>query len=281
MTKLKLYAAPLLILGFAASCAKSVEPENQNPKEIVLCVGGDTIDMQVQTKTTAITTVPSSLYYSMTTGTLGSEETSKKGSTSGNVGSGKIATGVYQTLTSTFYNYYVSNAAITFSASGSTISAANTTDVIAGKVTSNETNPSVKLDHIFARTGTLTLNSQSGYILSNVSWSIESSSAGTGGTGGTYNIANGRWSSVTKLSSTAITKDSDMYLVPGDYTLSVTYTLSKGDWNQTFNKKATVTLVAGKVNNITGTASGGNASEISITVTLTEWGTNNITATFS
>ncbi len=278
MTKLKLYAAPLLILGFAASCAKSVEPENQTPKEIVLCVGGDTIDMQVQTKTTAITTVPSSLYYSMTTGTLGSEETSKKGSTSGNVGSGKIATGVYQTLKSTFYNYYVSNAAITFSASGSTISAANTTDVIAGKVTSNETNPSVKLDHIFARTGTLTLNSQSGYALNNVSWSIESSSAGTGGI---YNIANGRWSSVTKLSSTAITKDSDMYLVPGDYTLSVTYTLSKGDWNQTFNKKATVTLVAGKVNNITGTASGGNASEISITVTLTEWGTNNITATFS
>ena len=278
MTKLKLYAAPLLILGFAASCAKSVEPENQTPKEIVLCVGGDTIDMQVQTKTTAITSVPSTLYYSMTTGTLGSAETSKKGSTSGNVGSGKIATGVYQTLTSTFYNYYVSNAAITFSASGSTISAANTTDVIAGKVTSKETNPSVKLDHIFARTGTLTLNTQSGYTLSNVSWKIESSSAGTGGI---YNIANGRWSSVTKLSSTAITKDSDMYLVPGDYTLSVTYTLSKGDWNQTFNKKATVTLVAGKVNNITGTASGGNASEISITVTLTEWGTNNITATFS
>lgn len=278
MTKLKLYAAPLLILGFAASCAKSVEPENQNPKEIVLCVGGDTIDMQVQTKTTAITTVPSSLYYSMTTGTLGSEETSKKGSTSCSVGSGKIATGVYQTISPTFYNYYVSNAAITFSASGSTISAANTTDVIAGTVTSNETNPSVKLDHIFARTGTLTLNSQSGYALNNVSWSIESSSAGTGGI---YNIANGRWSSVTKLSSTAITKDSDMYLVPGDYTLSVTYTLSKGDWNQTFNKKATVTLVAGKVNNITGTASGGNASEISITVTLTEWGTNNITATFS
>lgn len=278
MTKLKLYAAPLLILGFAASCAKSVEPENQNPKEIVLCVGGDTIDMQVQTKTTAITTVPSSLYYSMTTGTPGSAETSKKGSTSGNVGSGKIATGVYQTLTSTFYNYYVSNAAITFAASGSTISAVNTTDVIAGKVTSKETNPSVKLDHVFARTGTLTLNTQSGYTLSNVSWKIESSSAGTGGI---YNIANGRWSSVTKLSSTAITKDSDMYLVPGDYNLSVTYTLSKGDWNQTFNKKATVTLVAGKVNNITGTASGGNASEISITVTLTEWGTNNITATFS
>ena len=278
MTKLKLYAAPLLILGFAASCAKSVEPENQTPKAIVLCVGGDTIDMQVQTKTTAITSVPSTLYYSMTTGTLGSAETSKKESASGNVGSGKIATGVYQSLTPTSYNYYVSNAAITFAASGSTISAVNTTDVIAGKVTSKETNPSVKLDHVFARTGTLTLNTQSGYTLSNVSWKIESSTAGTGGT---YNIAKNIWTSVTALSSTAITETSDLYLVPGDYTLSVTYTLTKGDWKQTFTKKATVTLVAGKVNNISGTASGGNASEISITVTLTEWGTNNITATFS
>ena len=277
MTKLKLYAAPLLILGFAASCAKSVEPENQNPKEIMLCVGGDTIDMQVQTKTSAITSVPSTLNYSMTTGTIGSE-TSKIESASGNVGSGKIATGVYQSLTPTSYNYYVSNAAITFAASGSTISAVNTTDVIAGKVTSKETNPSVKLDHVFARTGTLTLNTQSGYALSNVSWKIESS---TGGTGGTYNIAKNIWTSVTALTSTTITKDSDLYLVPGSYILTVHYTLSKGDWSDSFTKSATVTLVAGKVNNISGTASGGDASEISITVTLTEWGTNNITATFS
>ena len=213
----------------------------------------------------------------MTTGTLGSAETSKKESASGNVGSGKIATGVYQSLTPTSYNYYVSNAAITFAASGSTISAVNTTDV-AGKVTSKETNPSVKLDHVFARTGTLTLNTQSGYTLSNVSWKIESSTAGTGGT---YNIAKNIWTSVTALSSTAITETSDLYLVPGDYTLSVTYTLTMGDWKQTFTKKATVTLVAGKVNNISGTASGGNASEISISVSLTEWGTNNINATFS
>lgn len=277
MTKLILYAAPLLILGFAASCAKSVEPENQNPKEIVLCVGGDTIDMQVQTKTTAITTLPSTLYYSMTTGAIGSE-TSKKVSASGNVGSGKIATGVYQTLAPTSYNYYVSNAAITFAGTGSTISAVNTTDVIAGKVTSDTTSPSVTLNHVFARTGGLTLNTQDDYVLSNVSWSIVSK---TGGTGGTYNIANNTWPSVTKLSSTPLTETSDLYLVPGDYTLSVTYTLTKGDWKQTFTKKATVTLVAGKVNNISGTASGGDASEISISVTLTAWGTNDITATFS
>lgn len=279
MTKLKLYAAPLLILGFAASCAKSVEPENQTPKEIVLCVGGDTIDMQVQTKTSAITSVPSTLNYSMTTGTLGSEETSKKGSTSGNVGSGKIATGVYQTLSPTSYNYYVSNAAITFSASGSTISAANTTDVIAGTVTSNETNPSVKLDHIFARTGTFTLNAQEGYEISGISWKIQSGSSG--GTKGTFNMATKMWSSVSALAQQSVASGTDLYLVPGNYTLSVTYTLKKEDWTNTFTKTASVKLEAGKINNISGTAVGGTAEEITLSVTLTAWTDNDITITFS
>ena len=278
MTKLKLYAAPLLILGFAASCAKSVEPENQNPKEIVLCVGGDTIDMQVQTKTSAITSVPSTLNYSMTTGTIGSE-TSKIESASGNVGSGKIATGVYQSLTPTSYNYYVSNAAITFAASGSTISAVNTTDVIAGKVTSKETNPSVKLDHIFARTGTFTLNAQEGYEISGISWKIQSGSSG--GTKGTFNMATKMWSSVSALAQQSVASGTDLYLVPGNYTLSVTYTLKKEDWTNTFTKTASVKLEAGKINNISGTAVGGTAEEITLSVTLTAWTDNDITITFS
>ena len=71
-----------------------------------------------------------------------------------------------------------------------------------------------------------------------------------------------------------------MYLVPGSYTLTVSYTLTKGDWTQNFTKSASVTLVGGKINNISGTASGGNASEISLSVSLTPWGSNNITADF-
>lgn len=277
MNKFKLYAASLLITGLAAGCAKSVEPENQHPQQIVLCVGDDTIDMDVQTKATAITEIPSSLYYSVTTGTLGSSETTKKASASVSPASGKIATGLYQTANATSYNYYVSNCPITFAASGSTVSASNATDVIAGTATSSSTSPSVTLDHIFARTGTLTLNTQTGYALSKVSWSIDSS---TGGTAGTYNIATKAWSSLTALASTSITGSSDMYLVPGNYTLTVKYTLTKGDWTKSFTKKASVTLVGGKINNISGTASGGNASEISLTVSLTPWGSTDITADF-
>lgn len=277
MNKFKLYAASLLITGLAAGCAKSVEPENQQPKQIVLCVGDDTIDMDVQTKTTAITKIPSSLYFSVTTGTRGSSETTKKESASVSAASGKIATGLYQTVNATSYNYYVSNCPITFAASGSTVSASNATDVIAGTATSSSTSPSVTLDHIFARTGTLTLKTQTGYDLSNVSWKIASV---TGGTSGTYNIAKQAWSSLTTLNSTSIPESSDMYLVPGSYTLTVSYTLTKGDWTQNFTKKASVTLVGGKINNISGTASGGAASAISLTVTLTPWESTDITADF-
>ena len=207
MNKFKLYAASLLITGLAAGCAKSVEPENQHPQQIVLCVGDDTIDMDVQTKATAITEIPSSLNFSVTTGKLGSSETTKKASASVSPASGKIATGLYQTANATSYNYYVSNCPITFAASGSTVSASNTTDVIAGTATSDSTSPSVTLDHIFARTGNLTLNTQDGYTLSVISWSIASS---TGGTAGTYNIATKAWSQLTKLDTTSITKTSDM-----------------------------------------------------------------------
>lgn len=277
MNKFKLYAASLLITGLAAGCAKSVEPENQHPQQIVLCVGDDTIDMDVQTKATAITEIPSSLYFSVTTGTRGSSETTKKASASVSPASGKIATGLYQTANATSYNYYVSNCPISFAASGSTVSASNATDVIAGTATSDSTSPSVTLDHIFARTGKLTLNTQDDYVLSKVSWSISSS---TGGTSGTYNIAKQVWSSLTALASTSITGSSDMYLVPGNYTLTVKYTLTKGDWTKSFTKSAVVTLVGGKINNISGTASGGNASEISLSVSLTPWGSTDITADF-
>ena len=277
MNKFKLYAASLLITGLAAGCAKSVEPENQHPQQIVLCVGDDTIDMDVQTKATAITEIPSTLNFSVTTGTLGSSETTKKASASVSPASGKIATGLYQTANATSYNYYVSNCPITFAASGSTVSASNTTDVIAGTATSDSTSPSVTLDHIFARTGNLTLNTQDGYTLSVISWSIASS---TGGTAGTYNIATKAWSQLTKLATTSITKTSDMYLVPGSYTLTVSYTLTKGDWTKSFTKSAVVTLVGGKINNISGTASGGAASAISLAVSLTPWGSTDITADF-
>ena len=264
----------------AVSCSKPAEllsrQEASAPGEIVIGVGED-FSAEVSTKATAITSVPSTLYWGATTGT--SSESSKWAATSASVSSSKINTGHYQTASPTAYNYYVANQSFSVGATTSMTVANNNTDVIAGRTASSSSlTPSVTLGHIFARTGTLTANAPSGYTISGVSWKIVGKSD-INGTAGTYNMTSGSWSAAsTKLSSeTSLTSSSDMYLIPGTYTIKVTYTLSKGEWSSTATKSADVTLVQGKINNITGTVNNlGGASEIVLSLSVSEWTTNNI-----
>ena len=264
----------------AVSCSKPAEllsrQEASAPGEIVIGVGED-FSAEVSTKATAITSVPSTLYWGATTGT--SSESSKWAATSASVSSSKINTGHYQTASPTAYNYYVANQSFSVGATTSMTVANNNTDVIAGRTAaSSSLTPSVTLGHIFARTGTLTANAPSGYTISGVSWKIVGKSD-INGTAGTYNMTSGAWSAAsTKLSSeTSLTSSSDMYLIPGTYTIKVTYTLSKGEWSSTATKSADVTLVQGKINNITGTVNNlGGASEIVLSLSISDWTTNNI-----
>ena len=278
-------------LAGAASCNKIPGTDVPGPeKEIILQVEASEVDINTVTRATEISSIPGSLYWLASSGTWKSE-TLKYPNATASVALGKINTGKYQTLSPTAYNYYLSNASMTFAAGGSTIYASGDTDVIAGctGAATASTAPSVTLDHVFARTGTFTCITQTtpiSYELSDVSWKIQSKAGGTGGTAGTYNIALGKgqgtgtgWSDVTALAQTAVTNTSDMYLVPGMYTVTVTYTLTKGDYVETFTKSGDVTLVAGKVNNITCTAIGGNAQEIVIGVSLSPWGSNPVTLT--
>ena len=264
----------------AVSCSKPAEllsrQEASAPGEIVIGVGED-FSAEVSTKATAITSVPSTLYWGATTGT--SSESSKWAATSASVSSSKINTGHYQTASPTAYNYYVANQSFSVGATTSMTVANNNTDVIAGRTASSSSlTPSVTLGHIFARTGTLTANAPSGYTISGVSWKIVGKSD-INGTAGTYNMTSGAWSAAsTKLSSeTSLTSSSDMYLIPGTYTIKVTYTLSKGEWSSTATKSADVALVQGKINNITGTVNNlGGASEIVLSLSVSDWTTNNI-----
>ena len=264
----------------AVSCSKPAElisrQETSAPGEIVIGVGED-FSAEVSTKATAITSVPSTLYWGATTGT--SSESSKWAASSASVSSSKINTGHYQTASPTAYNYYVANQSFSVGATTSMTVANNNTDVIAGRTASSSSlTPSVTLGHIFARTGTLTANAPSGYTISGVSWKIVGKSD-INGTAGTYNMTSGAWSAAsTKLSSeTSLTSSSDMYLIPGTYTIKVTYTLSKGEWSSTATKSADVTLVQGKINNITGTVNNlGGASEIVLSLSVSDWTTNNI-----
>ena len=261
-------------------------------QEIVIGIGDD-VDMDVETKVTAVTTMPSSLTWGATTGTKGTAnastgEKSKWAPASGAVSSNKINTGKYQTATATAYNYYVSNTAFTFtnataSAAGyaSIANAQNTTDIICGATyASTSTTPAVTLNHIFARMGTIQMASRSGVTYSNVSYKIKSSGANTG-TKGTYNITTGAWSSATSLAEQAIASGSDLYLIPGTYTITVTYTRTVGDNVQTFTKSGNITIVAGKVNNLTITDNTTLPSKIRISLTLTDWDTEDLSLTVS
>ena len=261
-----------VILGLCA-CGK----DGVDTRDIVLDVDG-AIGVEVSTRVQAVTAVPSSLFWSATTGSSGSSEVSKWGNAQASVSGGRIVTGKTQTATPTTYNYYLSNREITFSTTGSYIYCENGTDCIAGKATTPDSEVGVTLGHVFARTGSLTLNTQSGYTLSNVSWQIESNTGA--GISGNYNIAKGTWSGQTGLSRRSLTSSSDLYLIPGSYTFTVTYTLTKGDYSRQFTRSASATLVAGRINNITSTATGGDAKDITLTVSLTGWGSNSIGAQF-
>ncbi len=273
MNRITILLLSFICLVTTFSCEKVTMASLQGD-EIVFALSGDEGFVVDQTKTSAVNSLPGSLYWGTTTGgnaTGTANEAAKWGPTTGTVSSSKIYTGKYQTYSPTAYNHYVSNISFTVNANTS-VSASNGTDVIVGRATQDNTSaPSITMTHIFARTGTLTMNTQSGYTISGISWTIKAN-GGYSGTAGTYSLRQGAWTGVTTgLGSTAISSSSDLYLIPGSYIISCTYTLSKGDWTKSFTKSATVTLVGGKVNNITGNASGGEASEITVGVSLAAW----------
>lgn len=300
---MKKYIIPFILLSVVA-CEKQFTGSDiiaeDSTEPIVIGVTGDDLSAVVYTKATEVTSVPSSVNWLATSGTINTAGEAKKynnKAVSLATENGKITghTGYYWPSTNTSYNFYVcynaeSSNAISFTAgTGATISANTNKDVLAAKGTATwKSTLDMNLQHIFARTANLILNTQSGYDLSDVSWTIKSNTGG--GTAGTYNITKGTWSGQTALAQTAIgaadagntsasksTHTSDMYLIPGSYRVDITYTLTKGDYTETFTKGADITLVAGKKNTITATAVGGTATEIIITVSLTAWGTNSIT----
>lgn len=290
MKKFFFFAATVLTGLSFASCNREALPSRPvssdiDGEEIVLNVLSDNID--IQTKATAVTALPSSLYLCMTSGTAGaSGEVSKMASTSKSQSSSKIATGLYQTVTPTAYNYYLCNAATSFTAgTGVTIACDGNTDIITGttKASTSDT-PSVSMGHIYARVGTVKMSSSSGYTLSGMTVTLTNAK-----TGGTYNLSSGSWTSTGTAASKVIASGlnggtassvSDLYLIPGTYAITVSGTQKLGDYSSSFTKNGTVTLAANRINNIEGSFSNSGASAINISVSLTPWSSSTATATF-
>ena len=190
-----------------------------------------------------------------------------------------------------FYATYPTSYAMTFAAGGPTISASNANDIICaykGDAIYKSVN-TLAFDHIFARLRTVTVSMVSPYTISNMSIMI------TPKVSGTYNLYTGSgqtdgtgWSSTVEGTATNIATaafsegvsmtNNDIYLVPGTYTLSATWTATKDNYTQTFtNKTVDVALVAGKTNNITASLTG-DGTEIQFNVSVTAWSDNAVNA---
>ena len=207
-------------------------------------------------------------------------------------GSGKVYTGKYVNGTGSNNTYYVTNSGsasdLTLTTSSATLTVsrnnpANGTDLVVGKTQSTSANVSVVLEHIFARTGnfTLTTPNVSGLSVSGVTWSIKSHDSTTG-IAGTYNINSGAWTNIpSQLAATSVTSSSDYYLIPGDYDLTVSCTVTLNGSSRQVSRTGTVTFAKGKVNNITAGFMLDYELQLSpASATISYGGTQSYTATF-
>ena len=162
------------------------------------------------------------------------------------------------------YRFYASNVPLTYDQSGAQVSATNATDVVVAYLAVSNVTYKAKntltFKHIFARIGTVTVTAESPFTISNVNITI------TPVTSGTYRLFYDDWYSMTTGSATTIasaagTNNNDLYLKPGIYSLKASWTATNGSYTETFsNKYVDITLVEGKVNNITCTLSGNNVN---------------------
>ena len=236
---------------------------------------------EADTKVTPVSSLSNAYWCTTTGGNAGGGSTEYEEWNAGggspnysDVSAGVIYTGKYVNSNNPgARNYYCSN--VSFNASTRSFSASNDTDIIAGRTFgSASTSPSVNLLHIFARMGTLTMNPQAGYTIDNISWTIQGYS-GSYGTSGTYNIQTSSWSGCSGLTSaTPISSGSDLYLIPGTYHFSCSYTLHRGGMEQDVTATANITIQRGMVNNITATAVGGSIISTTFSVSVSDWGTS-------
>lgn len=244
-------------------------------------------EAQVETKATEVTTANlTGFYVTATTGTIGSNETAAFSSVSftGTPG-GAYTGGKYWPSSDPGYHFYASSLPMTFSAGACTVAATTTTDVICSYVASPsyKKSNSLTFSHILGRLGTLSVTPPGGYTLSGLTVKI------TPRVSGTYNLRSGAghndgtgWSGVAEgTEATLSSSDNQLYVVPGEYVLTFNYTLTKGDYVEVFTKTGTISVLSGVTNNISCTLPSGRAQGITVSVSLTSWGSQDHQPTFS
>jgi len=198
----------------------------------------------------------SSFRVSAVTGSSGSESAVFTNQTfTGSAGT--YTGGRYWPVSDPGYKFFASNVALTYTSSGATVSASNSTDVICAYMpnpTFGEKNTLV-FNHIFSRIGNVTVAAESGFTVSGVSVTI------TPYVSGTYNLETGAWSGKSAGSATSLansspgTKSNDLWLVPGSYTVTCSWSAAPSGGGSamayTNEVSESFTLIAGKTSAMT------------------------------
>lgn len=273
---MKAKAIPILLLAAAASssCLKF-------DRSYVVDAEGVPVVFTTQgyfdaiTKTSEVTSL-SSIYVTASTGSAGSETAAWNSVTFTN-NAGTYKGGKVWPVSNPNWHFRASNVPITFSGGDATVSATNSTDVVCAYLASPSfgTPNTLSFTHIFSRIGNVTVEAESGVTLTDVNLSI------TPKTSGTYNMRTASWTSTSngpavnladasQTITTSHTKNNDLYLVPGTYTITASWTATKSGNTESFsNITDDITVYAGQRNSMTVTLDG--AASINIGLSLTPW----------
>ncbi len=293
-----IFAAAVAALALVACNKEIPAAEPVAEEEIVFTLGAETRATEVTTSNL------STLYVTATTGSNSetSAFTSAAFTKSGSIWNG----GKYWPSSNPNYHFYIANTALTHTSAGATVSPSNAnTDIVVDYIatpTFKATNTAT-LEHIFAQVGTVKVKVKEGYTASGIRITLQPK------TSGTYNLKTNTWTpgnagsatyilgsasaglNITTAGGSVSSPDNDLWLVPGAYVLTATYTITKDAFSKTYEKTATVTLVQGKNNNIGPTTSGGveqpnigpdddDVAEIEFSVTVTPWENQHVDVNF-
>ena len=301
-TKTLLFLA-LAGTSLATACEKALEsnPETKSSlaREITFnLTGASNADMDTKATTQVDISNLGTLYVSAMSGTnyaFQNAEFTKRMDD-------KWQGGKYWPANNPYYKFSASNMNLDQGSPHPSLSVLDTnTDVLAAYVGSSnfQNENTLTLRHVLAQLGTVTMKAPAGYTVTNLKLKFRPIQQGK------YYIDTDTWSAGYAVNddvyifgeqstgvdldagSAETSKDHDIWLIPGSYTLTATYTISKGDYSRSKTATATVDLIQGFNNNIGLNGNDANIpaptdiQEISFTVTVTPWSDKSVAATFT
>lgn len=259
-------------LALAASCTKNEssssmkEDSELTGKEI--CFATDGLDVNVDTKVAEVT-MENLESFNVAAVSAGSPETftwSVVAHRSGN----RYLTGKYWPVTNPTYRFYASNCGLTINEGVPCTVVDESMDAVCGAMTTptfQAETTTIVMRHIFSRIGSISINSEQGYELSNISIKLTEARIG-----GKYNLKTYRWFDCTSQSNMALQiGNNDILVVPGTTAVEVGYTMTKGDYSYSFTSTSNVTLMEGKICDLNLTVTKDPAVPVRIAVSLAPW----------